>query len=169
MAYARWAGKQLPTEAQWEYAARGGGGTSRFTWGDTLKPDGQNMANTWDGEFPHINTLDDGFRFTAPVKSYPPNGYGLYDTIGNVWEWTADWYRDDRHVVLAKQGLTHNPPGPNTSSDATHPGSPVRAVKGGSFLCHINSCANYRPTARQGLAIDTGLQHTGFRCIRLPD
>lgn len=168
-AYADWAGKQLPTEAQWEYAAKGGNDAARFAWGDTFKPDGNEMANTWDGQFPHRNTKDDGFLLTAPVKTFPPNGYGLYDTAGNVWEWTTDWYRDDRNKILAKQALAVDPVGPDVPSDATNPNTPVRVIKGGSYLCHADYCESYRPSARRGGAIDTGLQHTGFRCIRVTD
>lgn len=168
-AYADWAGKQLPTEAQWEYAARGGSDTTRFAWGDTFKPQGQSMANTWDGSFPHKNTQEDQFVLAAPVKSFPPNGYGLYDTAGNVWEWTADWYRDDRHVALAKQDLAVNPPGPDVPADAANPGARSRVIKGGSFLCHVDYCESYRPAARRGTPDDTGLQHTGFRCIVTPE
>ncbi|MEM1446943.1 MAG: formylglycine-generating enzyme family protein [Planctomycetota bacterium] len=169
-AYAEWAGKQLPTEAQWEYAARGGSDDTRFAWGDTFKPDNRSMANTWDGKFPYKNTAEDRFVLAAPVKSFPPNGYGLYDTAGNVWEWTADWYRDDRNAILAKIAEREpvvNPAGPDVSSDAANPGARSRVIKGGSFLCHVDYCESYRPPARRGTPDDTGLQHTGFRCIKL--
>ncbi len=168
VAYADWAGKALPTEAQWEYAARGGDTPTRFTWGPVFQPDGRDMANTWNGQFPHRNTSTDGHVLTAPVKSYPPNAFGLYDTAGNVWEWTADNYRDDRHVVLAKQELVVNPAGPDLASDQGNPGAPSKVVKGGSFLCHVDYCESYRPPARRGLTPDTGLQHTGFRCVIVP-
>ena len=168
-AYADWAGKQLPNEAQWEYAAKGGSDDTRFAWGQTLRPDDRPMANIWDGAFPHRNTKDDGYLLTAPVKTYPPNGYGLYDTAGNVWEWTADWYRDDRNAVLAKRGgVAVDPAGPDTPSDVQNPRTPVRVVKGGSYLCHADYCESYRPAARRGGAVDTGLQHTGFRCVIVP-
>jgi formylglycine-generating enzyme required for sulfatase activity len=167
-AYAAWAGKQLPTEAQWEYAARGGSDGTRFAWGDTFRPAGRVMANTWDGSFPHRNTQDDGYVTAAPVKQFPANGFGLYDTAGNVWEWTADYYRDDRHVALAKQEVVVNPAGPDVPSDRANPGVRSRVVKGGSFLCHVDYCESYRPPARRGLDPDTGLQHTGFRCIIVP-
>ena len=167
-AYAQWAGKQLPTEAQWEYAARGGDTDSRFAWGDTFQPDGQHLANTWDGQFPLRNTAADGHVFSAPVKTYPPNAFGLYDTAGNVWEWTADNYRDDRNLVLAKQPQVQNPPGPEVPSDAANPGAESKVVKGGSFLCHVAYCESYRPPARRGLTPDTSLQHTGFRCVINP-
>lgn len=168
-AYADWAGKQLPTEAQWEYAARGGNDDTRFAWGDTFKPEGRSMANTWDGKFPYKNTAEDKFVLAAPVKSFTPNGYGLYDTAGNVWEWTADWYRDDRHIALAKQDIAVNPAGPDMPSDAANPGARSRVIKGGSFLCHVDYCESYRPPARRGTPDDTGLQHTGFRCLVVPD
>ncbi|MEM9417453.1 MAG: formylglycine-generating enzyme family protein [Planctomycetota bacterium] len=169
MAFAKWAGKQLPTEAQWEYAARGGGDNTRFAWGETFKPGGKSMANTWDGEFPHKNTQEDKYRLAAPVKSFPANGFGLYETAGNVWEWTADYYRDDRHVALAKQDLAINPKGPDVPADAANPGAKSRVIKGGSFLCHVDYCESYRPPARRGTPEDTGLQHTGFRCIIVPE
>ncbi|MEM9790663.1 MAG: formylglycine-generating enzyme family protein [Planctomycetota bacterium] len=168
-AYAKWAGKRLPTEAQWEYAARGGLDGARFGWGDTFRPDGKIMVNTWDGTFPHRNTLDDGHRLAAPVASYPPNGYGLYDMGGNVWEWTADWYRDDRHAQLRREGVVVNPGSPDAPLDMANPNAPSRVVKGGSFLCHVDYCESYRPSARRGLPTDTGLQHTGFRCVIVPE
>jgi formylglycine-generating enzyme required for sulfatase activity len=171
-AYAAWAGKQLPTEAQWEYAARGGSDNTRFAWGDTFKPDGQSMANTWDGQFPHRNTEADGHARAAPVGTYPANGFGLYDMAGNVWEWTADFYRDDRNAILAqraRRGPVVNPPGPDMPSDAANPHSRSRVIKGGSFLCHVDYCESYRPAARRGTPEDTGLQHTGFRCIKMPE
>ncbi|MEM1212756.1 MAG: formylglycine-generating enzyme family protein [Planctomycetota bacterium] len=167
-AYAQWAGKQLPTEAQWEYAAKGGNDTARFAWGDTFKPQGQTLANTWDGQFPHNNTLDDGHVLTAPVQTYPANGYGLYDMMGNVWEWTADYYREQRHAELAQRGLVVNPQGPATAADPANRGGVSRVVKGGSFLCHVDYCESYRPSARRGLPADTSLQHTGFRCVWTP-
>ena len=167
-AYAQWAGKQLPTEAQWEYAARGGDTHTRFAWGDTFRPDGASLVNTWDGQFPHRNTAEDGYVLTAPTKSYPPNALGLYDTAGNVWEWTADNYRDDRHASLARQDPAVNPPGPEVASDMANPGAASKVVKGGSFLCHADYCESYRPAARRGLTPDTSLQHTGFRCVINP-
>ncbi|MEO1235177.1 MAG: formylglycine-generating enzyme family protein [Planctomycetota bacterium] len=174
-AYADWAGKRLPTEAQWEYAAKGGNDDTRFAWGDTFRPDGNTLANTWDGTFPHDNTLDDGHALAAPVKQFPPNGYGLYDTAGNVWEWTADLYRDDRHVALARMaarspgGVVVNPPSPDLPSDAANPGARSYVIKGGSFLCHVDYCESYRPSARRGTPFDTALQHTGFRCVVVPE
>jgi len=144
-AYAKWAGKRLPTEAEWEVAARGGLKGKRFFWGDQFKPDGDHMANTFTGTFPHDNTAADGFAGRAPVASFPPNGYGLHDMAGNVWQWTADVYTP-RHGT---------PP---------LPGDPRRVIKGGSYLCHADYCESYRPGARRGTPYDTGTSHIGFRC-----
>ena len=171
-AYAAWAGKTLPTEAEFEYASRGGTDGTEYAWGDDFAPGGKQMANTWQGEFPHQNLLADGFEGTAPVGSFPANGYGLYDTIGNVWEWTADWYADHHDVQNACCGDA-NPRGAGReqSYDPATPAVsiPRRVIKGGSHLCAPNYCRRYRPPARMAQAIDTSTSHLGFRCIIRPE
>ncbi len=167
-AYAEWAGKALPTEAQWEVAARGGQMAQSFAWGSELRPNGQYLANYFQGTFPNDNIAEDGFERTAPVMSYPPNGYGLYDMIGNVWEWTSDWYRPDTHQqnkLLANTRGCINPQGPSQSVDPQNPRTPTRVTKGGSFLCTDQYCSNYRPSARMATAYDSGQEHLGFRCV----
>jgi formylglycine-generating enzyme len=170
VAYARWAGKELPTEVEWEFAARGGLKDAEYAWGDEFTPGGKHMANTWQGEFPRENRAEDGYTRASPVKAFPPNGYGVHDMIGNVWEWTTDWY-SVRHKCDApmtcctpdnsrgvREEESYDPRLPNVKI-------PRRVIKGGSHLCAPNYCHRYRPGARQAQPIDTSTSHVGFRCI----
>jgi formylglycine-generating enzyme required for sulfatase activity len=152
LAYARWAGKDLPSEAEWEYAARGGLDCARFAWGDELTVGGRMMANWWQGRFPWENTREDGYEGTSPVGAFPPNGYGLFDVCGNVWEWTRDPYRQPASAA------------PCCGPEGTA-GTERRVIKGGSHLCAPNYCLRFRPAARQGETVDTSTSHIGFRCV----
>ncbi len=165
-AYAAWAGKRLPTEAEWEFAARGGIGGAPFVWGDEFRPHGAWMANTHQGHFPTTDTGDDGFAGIAPVGRFSPNQYGLYDMAGNVWQWTSDWYRPDYYAQLAQGGLARNPRGPDSSFDPSEPRQPKRAHRGGSFLCTDQYCSRYIVGTRGKGDPSTGTNHLGFRCVK---
>jgi formylglycine-generating enzyme required for sulfatase activity len=165
-AYAKWASKRLPTEAEWEFAARGGLSGKPFVWGDKFRPKDQWMANTFQGRFPVSDTGEDGHVGITAVAQYPPNGYGLYDMAGNVWQWTSDWYRPDYYQQLASLGgVARNPQGPSASFDPGEPGEPKRVMRGGSFLCTDQYCSRYMVGTRGKGEVSTGTSHLGFRCV----